>query len=87
MPIYCYRCENEKCGKTHEIIQKVSDSPVTTCPSCGQETLKRTINSDVAIQFKGSGFYITDYPKNDATPSSKPKPPKHCGKSECGCSD
>ncbi|MDI6845319.1 MAG: zinc ribbon domain-containing protein [Candidatus Saccharicenans sp.] len=57
MPLYEYRCAN--CQKEFEVLQKVSDEPLTVCPECGG-SLRRLISSP-AIQFKGSGWYITDY--------------------------
>ena len=61
MPLYEYECE--KCGNRFEKIQKFSDPLETTCPKCGGAVHK--LVSSPAIQFKGSGFYITDYPKGD----------------------
>ena len=57
MPLYEYQCT--KCGERSEILQRVSDPPYTHCPKCGGE-VKKLISSP-AIQFKGSGFYKTDY--------------------------
>jgi putative FmdB family regulatory protein len=57
LPIYEYLCK--KCGRTFERIQKFSDKPLNTCEKCGG-ALERLLSSP-AIQFKGSGFYITDY--------------------------
>lgn len=57
MPIYEYQCQ--KCGHRMEAIQKVSDKPFTECPECGGG-LKKLISSP-AFQFKGSGWYVTDY--------------------------
>jgi len=59
MPLYEYECES--CGARFERIQKFSDPPVTVCPTCGGAV--RKLLSSPAIQFKGSGFYITDYAK------------------------
>jgi len=59
MPIYEYQCES--CSARFERIQKFSDPPETVCPTCGGHVLK--LPSSPAIQFKGSGFYITDYAK------------------------
>src|SRR3954471_2595976 len=56
MPIYEYRCEN---GHLFEVMQKMSDPPVTTCEECGA-TVQRVFHP-VAVHFKGSGFYNTDY--------------------------
>ncbi len=59
MPIYEYQCDS--CGHRLERIQKFSDPPVAACPLCGAAV--RKLMSSPAIQFKGSGFYITDYAK------------------------
>jgi putative FmdB family regulatory protein len=61
MPLYEYECD--ACGHRFEKIQKFSDPLEDTCPKCGGR-LHKMISSP-AIQFKGSGFYITDYPKGD----------------------
>ena len=61
MPLYEYECD--ACGHRFEKIQKFSDPLVDTCPKCGGHVHK--LFSSPAIQFKGSGFYITDYPKGD----------------------
>jgi len=57
MPTYGYRCGN--CGHQFEIIQRISDEPLTTCPKC-QGKLSKMLYP-VGISFKGSGFYTTDY--------------------------
>lgn len=57
MPLYEYQCQS--CEERLEAIQKFSEPPYTRCPKCGGD-LKKLISSP-AIQFKGSGFYITDY--------------------------
>src|SRR5712671_6693507 len=61
MPLYEYECD--ACGHKFEKIQKFSDPLEDTCPKCGGHVHK--LMSSPAIQFKGSGFYITDYPKGD----------------------
>jgi putative FmdB family regulatory protein len=61
MPLYEYECD--ACGHRFEKIQKFSDPIVDTCPICGGAV--RKLMSSPAIQFKGSGFYITDYGKKD----------------------
>jgi putative FmdB family regulatory protein len=58
MPLYEYRCEN---GHTFEVMQRMSDEPVTTCPDCGASVQR--VFHPVAVHFKGSGFYNTDYGK------------------------
>ena len=62
MPLYEYQCE--ACDQRFERIQKFSDPPVDVCPSCGGRVKK--LVSSPAIQFKGSGWYITDYAKKPA---------------------
>ena len=57
MPIYEYQCEN--CGHRSEALQKMSDPPLTTCDVCGG-SLKKLLSAP-AFQFKGSGWYVTDY--------------------------
>ena len=57
MPIYEYRCE--ACGHTFEVMQKFADAPVETCGVCGGHVVK--VLHPVAIHFRGSGFYTTDY--------------------------
>src|SRR3954462_376351 len=65
MPLYEYQCD--ECGHTFEKIQKFSDPLETTCPKCGGPL--RKLMSSPAIQFKGSGWYITDYAKKDSSPA------------------
>jgi len=61
MPLYEYQCDS--CGHRFERIQqRFSDPPVAECPKCGAPV--RKLISSPAIQFKGSGFYITDYAKS-----------------------
>jgi putative FmdB family regulatory protein len=57
MPIYEYVCG--KCGRKTEVIQRVGEAPLKVCPHCGGR-LKKAISAP-AIQFKGSGWYVTDY--------------------------
>jgi putative FmdB family regulatory protein len=59
MPIYEYRCER---GHTFEVTQRMTDDPVTLCSSC--EAPVQRVFHPVAVHFKGSGFYSTDYGKN-----------------------
>ena len=57
MPLYEYQCD--ACAHRFEVIQKFSDAPIEVCPKCGSPVHK--LLSSPAIQFKGSGWYITDY--------------------------
>lgn len=63
MPLYEYECEKD--GSRFEVIQKFSDEPVTICPDCGGKV--RRLISSPAIQFKGTGWYITDYARKGKT--------------------
>jgi putative FmdB family regulatory protein len=81
MPLYEYQCE--ACDHRFEVIQKFSDSPIETCQRCGGAV--RKLLSSPAIQFKGTGWYITDYAragKTDASSGSQAN-----GKSESSASD
>lgn len=66
MPLYEYQCK--KCGHRFEKIQKFSDKPEKKCPECGGP-VEQTISAP-AVQFKGSGWYVTDYAKKAQPPSS-----------------
>jgi len=67
MPLYEYECDS--CGHRFEVIQKFSDATIDKCPKCGSTV--RKLMSSPAIQFKGSGWYITDYAKKDSTSATK----------------
>ncbi len=64
MPTYEYHCSN--CNQVKEIVQKINDPVLTVCPDCCQETLTKRLPTSFTIQFKGSGFYATDYQKNSS---------------------
>ena len=61
MPLYEYRCEN---GHTFEVMQRMSDDPVSACQECGAPVQR--VFHPVAVHFKGSGFYTTDYGRKKA---------------------
>jgi putative FmdB family regulatory protein len=67
MPLYEYQCDS--CGRRFELIRKFSDPPLEVCPTCGGPVHK--LVSSPAFQFKGSGWYITDYAKKDQPAQSK----------------
>ena len=75
MPLYEYECD--ACGRRFELIRKFSDPPVEVCTVCGKGPVRRLLSSP-AIQFKGSGWYITDYSqkgksgKSDSSTGDKP---------------
>lgn len=58
MPIYEYQCE--ACGHILETLQKISDAPLTKCPECGKDALKKLISAS-AFRLKGGGWYETDF--------------------------
>ena len=70
MPIYEYECR--KCKQRHEIMQKMSDEPLTTCEGCGGE-LYRVI-SPSGLSFKGAGWYLTDYARKGKDSDSQKGP-------------
>src|SRR3954471_21230556 len=63
MPLYEYHCQS--CGHRFEVIQKFSDVLVSVCPNCGKGPVVKLMSSP-AIQFKGTGWYITDYARKDS---------------------
>ncbi len=69
MPLYEYRCQS--CGKSTEILQKMSDPPKTLCPHCGQEALTKLVSA-AGFQLKGSGWYVTDFRGEKSSTSSSP---------------
>ncbi len=71
MPLYEYQCK--KCGHRFEKIQKFSDKMVKKCPDCGGQV--EQMISAPAVQFKGSGWYVTDYAKKSHAPTAE-----SCGK-------
>ncbi|MCC6218913.1 FmdB family zinc ribbon protein [Aquabacterium sp.] len=58
MPIYAYRCSS--CGHAKDVLQKISDPVLTTCPACGAESFQKQITA-AGFQLKGSGWYATDF--------------------------
>ena len=78
MPLYEYQCTN--CSERLEILQRISDPPYSHCPKCGGEMKK--LLSAPAIQFKGAGFYKTDYASKPATAETKSDAKTETSKSE-----
>ena len=80
MPIYEYRCGS--CGRVFEVIQKFSDDHLTLDPECGKGPVERLISAP-SFQFKGTGFYVTDYAKGkDGGANSPPSATKGGGDSK-----
>ncbi|MBS3756619.1 MAG: zinc ribbon domain-containing protein [Desulfobacterales bacterium] len=69
MPIYEYQCG--ACGRVHEILQKMSEDPLSKCPDCSGTLHKRI--SQCTFHLKGTGWYATDYANSSKTPSSSGK--------------
>ena len=67
MPLYEYECK--KCHHRFEKIQKFSDRMVKKCPKCGATALEQMVSAP-AVQFKGTGWYVTDYAKKSSAPAS-----------------
>lgn len=67
MPIYEYTCKS--CGHNLEVLQRMSDDPLKTCPNCGKDDLQKMI-SHSGFQLKGEGWYVTDFKDK---PKSKDK--------------
>jgi len=58
MPIYAYKCAS--CGHAKDVLQKMSDDPLTVCPACGQSSFQKQLTA-AGFQLKGSGWYVTDF--------------------------
>ena len=90
MPTYDYICN--KCEKVFEFFQSMSDAPLTKCPDCEKQKLRRIISGGTGLIFKGSGYYLTDYknkknskrelPKNKDSKTLKEKNKKNKPKKE-----
>ena len=68
MPIYEYRCSS--CGTQKDVMQKMSEAPLTKCPECGQESFVKQLSA-AGFQLKGNGYYATDF-KNKPAPQCEP---------------
>jgi len=74
MPTYQYQCK--QCGYEMEELQSMNEAPLTHCPSCHTENLARIMGAGAGLIFKGSGFYLTDYKKQDHKKPAKPSESK-----------
>lgn len=68
MPIYEYRCSS--CGMQKDVMQKISDSPLTICTACGKPTFSKQLSA-AGFQLKGSGWYATDFKSSGSKPEAK----------------
>jgi len=89
MPIYAYRCNN--CGHEKEVLQKMSDALLTTCPECNEDTFSKQLTAP-GFHLKGSGWYATDFKGGGATKGAEAKsdtpaepPPCQGGTGSCAC--
>ena len=71
MPLYEYRCLS--CGERTEVLQHIGDAPLKECPHCGGAVEK--VLSAPALQFKGTGWYVTDYSHHNSAGSTSHEPP------------
>ena len=70
MPIYAYRCGS--CGFQKDVLQKMSDAPLTQCPECKEETFSKQVTA-AGFQLKGSGWYVTDFRGGNSSSSKSDK--------------
>lgn len=78
MPIYAYKCAD--CGFEQDVMQKVSDAPLSDCPACGKPTFAKQLTA-AGFQLKGSGWYATDF--KGGTPKKEEAPAPACGAGGC----
>jgi putative FmdB family regulatory protein len=85
MPTYGYKCS--KCKKEIEVLQKITDAALTKCPTCDEDTLVRGPGGGIGLQFTGTGFYVTDYPRDNNSITEKKGSCCPCGKNNNNCSN
>ncbi|CAB5667199.1 putative regulatory protein, FmdB family [Delftia tsuruhatensis] len=71
MPIYAYKCGS--CGHAKDVLRKISDAPLTTCPACGAESFSKQLTA-AGFQLKGSGWYATDFKNSGGKGAAAPAP-------------
>ncbi|MDR7094514.1 FmdB family zinc ribbon protein [Hydrogenophaga laconesensis] len=71
MPIYAYKCAS--CGHAKDVLQKISDAPLSVCPACGQASFQKQLTA-AGFQLKGSGWYVTDFREGNKSASPAPSP-------------
>ena len=69
MPIYAYKCDS--CGHAKDVLQKMSDVPLSVCPACSAATFKKQLTA-AGFQLKGSGWYVTDFRGDNGAKPAKP---------------
>jgi len=81
MPIYAYKCS--ACGHAKDVLQKISDAPLTVCPACGAEAFSKQLTA-AGFQLKGSGWYVTDFRDGNKGPSGGSGKPAEADKKADG---
>ncbi|MFZ6674627.1 FmdB family zinc ribbon protein [Undibacterium sp. Xuan67W] len=84
MPIYAYRCE--ECGFAKDVLQKMSDAPLSDCPSCGKSSFKKQVTA-AGFQLKGSGWYVTDFRGGSGGASAPAASPESGSSAGAGASE
>jgi putative FmdB family regulatory protein len=84
MPIYAYRCA--ACGFAKDALQKMSDAPLTVCPSCDKPEFKKQVTA-AGFQLKGSGWYVTDFKGGSSSATAPAAPAGEGGAKSDGKSD
>ena len=79
MPIYAYKCGS--CGQAKDVLQKISDPALSTCPACGAEAFAKQITA-AGFQLKGSGWYATDFRSNGAAAAKSDDKPADAAKGD-----
>jgi putative FmdB family regulatory protein len=84
MPIYAYRCGS--CGFEQDVLQKIADAPLTTCPECKAESFAKQLTA-AGFQLKGNGWYQTDFKGGAKAEPKKADNPPPCqgGTGSCAC--
>ena len=77
MPIYAYKCGS--CGHAKDVLQKMSDQPLTVCPACGAPAFSKQVTA-AGFQLKGSGWYATDFRGGSSAPAPAAAPAADAGK-------
>jgi putative FmdB family regulatory protein len=83
MPIYAYKCS--ACGHAKDVLQKISDDPLTVCPACGAAAFSKQITA-AGFQLKGAGWYVTDFRSGGDGANSGVAKPADAGKSDAAAS-
>ena len=85
MPIYEYQCESTKCQHTFEVMQKMSDDPISVCPKCKGKHVKKLVSASSFV-LKGSGWYQTDIARKEKAQKAKAETSSgsYCATGTCG---